>query len=210
MRVEIIELLRCPTVHESSPLVTVASVRDGDRLVEGALGCAVCGAEYALTGGVVFLGDERIDAAAHRAVDATRTAALLGLSEPGGRVGLCGAFGTVADAIEASTGATCVTVNAWPDLRSRSPADHLVIDIAASLPLASASLNGLAVDAAHVTLLPDAARVVRRAGRVLAPAHAPLPAGVQELARDDVEWVAVVTDPVSAPVGLRRSRDAAP
>jgi hypothetical protein len=39
---------------------------------------------------------------------------------------------------------------------------------------------------------------------LVAPAHAPLPAGVRELARDEREWVAVKESAASAPVPLRR------
>ena len=210
MRVETIELLRCVAVHESSPLVTVADSRDGDRLIEGTLGCAVCGAEYALTGGVAFLATGRDTEPSRAAVDATRTAALLGVSEPGARVVLCGAYAGAADEIEQVTGALCITVNATGAVRAESAADHLVIDASARLPMASASLGAMAVDLAHVALLADAARVVRTGGRVLAPASAPVPHGLRELARDDDEWVAVVETSASAPVSLRRGSATSP
>ena len=204
MRVETIELLRCPAAHESSPLVTVAHARNGDRLIEGTLGCPICGAEYPLKEGVALLADHTGSESPTDSVDAMRTAALLGLSEPGMRVALCGAFGSVADEIEQATGATCITVNASPIIRSASTADHVVLASQALLPFSSASLAGLAVDDANLALLADAARVVRAGGRVLAPARASTPAGVTELARDEQAWVAVVEAAGSRPVGLTR------
>ena len=209
MRVETIELLRCPVLHESSSLVTVAQARDGDRLTEGELGCAVCGAEFPLRNGVVYLSKEVRDPL-HAEPDAARTAALLGLSEPGMRVALCGAFGAVSDAIEQATGAVCITVNASPLVHRESHADHLVIGSVTQLPFADASLSGIAIDAAHLALVSDAVRVLRAGGRVLAPVQVPVPVGLRELARDDTEWVAVVETPVSAPVGLRRGATALP
>ena len=205
MRVETIELLRCPAAHESSPLITVAYSRDGDRLTEGTLGCVVCGAEYSLRGGVVYLGaDVAEPKASLMAVDAERTAALLGLSEPGMRVVLCGAFGDVADHLEQATGAIAITVNATPIVHKVSHADHVVIGPRALIPLGNASLHGLALDSAHTALRLDAPRVVRVGGRVLAPATAPLPTALRELARDQLEWVAIVESGVDSPVPLRR------
>jgi hypothetical protein len=47
-------------------------------------------------------------------------------------------------------------------------------------------------------------RVVRPGGRIVAPVHAPLPANVKELARDDRQWVAEVTEVLSAPIRIQR------
>lgn len=204
MRVEIIELLRCPVLHESSALVTVAHAREGDRLLEATLGCPICGEEYALKDGVVFLAPDADDTALSGRVDAMRTAALLGLSEPGMRVALCGSFGTVAEEIEQATGAVCISLNTSRTVRRASAADHVVLGRRAVLPFSDASLAGLAVDEANVDLLADAARVVRAGGRVLAPAHAPLSSGLMELARDEEAWLAVVVNVASRPVGLTR------
>lgn len=204
MRVEIIELLRCPAAHEPTALVTVANARRGDRLIDGALGCVVCGAEYVLRDGVVILGDAV--APSNIEVDAARTAALLGLVEPGVRVALCGAYAGVATSLAQDVGAICVTVNASVAVQGGADADHVVVGAVPRIPLADASIGALAVDAAHEALLADAARVVRRGGRVLAPAGAPIPAGCVELARDDREWVAEVTAVVSVPITLRSAR----
>ena len=201
MRVETLELLRCPANHEPSPLITVACERDGDRIIEGSLGCSICGAEYALRDGVVYLASDVLIALDSDAKDPMRTAALLGLNEPGARVALCGAFGGDAALIEEATDARCISVNA-----STSAVDQIRCTILDIVPLATASLNGLAVDSAHVRVLADAARVVKTGGRVLGPALAPVPDGCRELARDAQEWVAVVESPVSAPVSLQMSR----
>lgn len=204
MRVEIIELLRCPAAHEPTALVTVANARQGDRLIDGMLGCVVCGAEYALRDGVVMLGNAV--AAPSLAADAMRTAALLGLLEPGVRVVLCGAYAGVATSLAQDVGAVCITMNASAAVQEGADADHLVLGGASRIPLADGSIGALAVDAAHVQVLADAARVVRRGGRVLAPSHAPMPDGCVELARDEQEWVAEVAAAASVPVVLRSAR----
>lgn len=209
MRVEIVELLVCPAVHASSPLVTVAHRRDGEWLIEATLGCSVCGAEYTLRDGVAHLGTRNAAQSDESAgtVDPLRLAALLGLSEPDARVALCGTLGAAATAIEAATGARCVVINAIAVEEVPDRRDHLIIGDATAIPLAGASLHGVAVDSAHIALLSDAARVVRHGGRVVAPVHAPVPEGCRELARDEREWVAEVVAWVSAPVTVRTKAD---
>ena len=219
MRVEMIELLRCPEAHEPSALVTVAFTRDGDRLLSGELGCPVCGAAYSLREGVVWLVDQGVrtsDADVVRrpdgsAADVDRrdvegTAALLDLAEPGMRAVLCGAYGTVAAALVDMTGARCIAIGGVAERSMPDEIDQVRMLSRARLPFADACIDALAVDATHAELLADAARVVRVGARVLAPSHLPVPHGLKELARDATEWVAVVLPGPTAPVGLRRAR----
>lgn len=208
MRVDIIELLRCPAPHESSALVTVADARDGDQLLAGTLGCPVCLAEYVLRGGVVYLtsrhahAEQGATSSTSPATDATRLAALLALEQPALRVVLCGTESMAADAITALVDANCLAINA--PVHSHTIGNQLRMDAGARLPLADASMHALAIDAAHLPFLSDAARVIRSGGRVVAPAAAPLPPGLRELARDDHQWVAQVESPVSRPVTIAR------
>jgi uncharacterized protein YbaR (Trm112 family) len=208
MRVDLIELLRCPAPHESSPLVTVANARDGDRLLDATLGCPVCGAEYAMREGVVYLADVTPGAIkSFGEGDAMRLAALLDLTAPGARVALGGGMASAAEHLETLTGARCVAINAA--LSADATVDQIVIDTARRLPFEPGNLAGLAVDPGTVDLLADASRVVRRGGRVVAPASAPIPAGCRELARDDREWVAAVdAGPGDRLVSLRRAGEA--
>jgi len=219
MRVEIIELLRCPEAHEPSALVTVAFTRDGDRLLSGELGCPVCGAAYSLRDGAVWLVHEGISGddagtvaqqdGSERGVDlrdVEGTAALLDLSEPGMRTVLCGAYGTIAAALVDMTGARCVAIGGAAERGLPAEVDQVRMLSRARLPFADTCIDALAVDATYAALLADAARVVRVDGRVLAPSHLPVPHGLKELARDATEWVAVVLPRSTAPVGLRRAR----
>lgn len=209
MRVDFIELLRCPGYHEPSALVTVAELRDGDRLVTGTLGCPVCQAEYLLADGVVDLTTPYARHVPRRATavteptDGARMAALLNLAEPGLRVALCGAQALHAEVLTTMSDAHCLAINAPGWLTT--VVSSLRMDIGGVLPLAAASLHGLGVDAHHAGLLADAARVVRVGGRVVAPVQTPIPPGLRELARDAVEWVAQVEAAAGPPIQLARA-----
>lgn len=212
MRIEFIELLRCPASHELSPLITVASKRAGEHLLDATLGCVVCGAEYELRDGVAYLTNEAETSVATSdivdAIDPMRIAALLSLTDGSARALLCGAAASVSSEIESLIGARVAGVNAPVE----SMLEHELVDVIrltprAMIPLATSSLQGLAVDARHSSLLADAARVVRRGGRVLGPLSAAVPLGCRELARDSHEWVAEVENAPSAPIALKRATE---
>lgn len=86
------------------------------------------------------------------------------------------------------------------------PLVHAVLHVGPRWPLASGVVAAVAVDDAHATpvRLAEAVRVLRAGGRLVAPATAPLPDGVRELARDETEWVAEATGPAGGLVSLRR------
>jgi hypothetical protein len=71
------------------------------------------------------------------------------------------------------------------------------------------TVRGVHLDAAHSdnNWLSSAVRAVARGGRVVAPLHVHVPSDVQELARDDREWVGEVRLAASGLVPLRRSGD---
>jgi hypothetical protein len=97
-------------------------------------------------------------------------------------------------------------LNARGGETEKARVNELVVSDASRIPLASASLSGLAVDETTIAVLKDAARVVRRRGRILAPVHAPVPNGCRELARDDREWVAESEGVVSEQAGVQLRR----
>src|SRR5271155_5535962 len=88
MFVELLDRLRCPHLHEDTPLVATTAVTEHRYIIEGTLGCSVCLAEYRVHKGLMemeggfpvpmilpeTLSDER----------RTRLGALLGLDERGG------------------------------------------------------------------------------------------------------------------------------
>jgi uncharacterized protein YbaR (Trm112 family) len=212
--------------HEDSWLVARADALDARHIVEGELGCPVCEARYAVHDGIA---DFTVDAARaprepqtsqrqaptsasageERQARALRAAALLGLTEPGGIVVLAGEWSACADdLLEMVEGVQLLALDPAPELRSGGALSLArVRDV---LPLAAASVRGIALDAAHATpsLLAGAARALVPNGRLIASVSALVPEALRELARDDELWVAAAAPPsnVSAPVpiGLRR------
>lgn len=205
MHIEFIDLLRCPNVHEDSWLVAAFYRMDGRVVIEGKLGCPVCGAEYFIQDGVaVFDGaNASLQAAApdESASDGTMIAALLDLSRPGMLALLAGEWARDAQAVSELTGARIIALNSpgrafgsddVAEIRARSP-----------IPLAAQSLNGIALDATHATpaMFTEAARLLRPRGRLLVRGEAELSQQFHELARDSNQ---VVAEYVGELVPLRR------
>lgn len=200
--------------HEDSWLVASADELVARHIVRGELGCPVCEARYPVrdgvadfTAGVARPADPRSGAA--REGMAVRAAALLGLSEPGGIVALAGEWSAAANEILEMTEEVQLLAFDFPRALRSGGALSLAL-IGDVLPLAPGSVRGIALDAAHATpsLLAGAERALAPGARLIAPAAAPLPASLRELARDDQHWVAAAAAPsnVSAPVpiGIRR------
>lgn len=209
MRVDLIELLRCPHDHEPAPLVTVAYERQDDQLINGSLGCPTCHATFVLHDGIAELGASPPAATTNSTAspyNVERLAALLNLTEPGMRVALFGMYANAAAALEVLADSLCVAVNGAPQLRTEC-ADQLSVADSHRFPFAHGAFHAIALDRANRAFLPDATRVVRTGGRILAPHDLDVPPNCRELARDHAEWVAQVTaSPMatSAPVTLRR------
>jgi hypothetical protein len=213
--IEIVDTLRCPVAHEDSWLVARIDRLEGRHIITGSLGCPICKSRYSIEHGVVDMtGGARqpqtgeTDAfstmMAPHEDDVARAAALLNLSEPGGTVVLAGAAGKLADALEQLTSANFLLISPTDDVPLAPP--RSVVRAAGTLPIASGVLKGLLADAisASPTFLDAAQRALAPGGRLVAPAHAPVPVGVREIARDAREWVAVKTDAPSAIVPLQR------
>ena len=212
MFVELIDALRCPRPHADTWLVAAAAETRDRCVVRGALGCPTCRAEYPITGGVAAFDQAggAAPAAAGAPADpgeAVRLAALLGLTSAGGIVALAGSWDAAADALVAMADVRAVLVEPAHAYRPRPPVGAVT---GAWLPVAAASLRGVALDAA--TAVPErlaaAVRALRPGGRLVAPADAALPDGARELARDARHWVAERDAPAGAVVPLRRARPA--
>src|SRR6476469_8084211 len=102
MFIELVDALRCPNAHEETWLVAAALRMEARHIVEGTLGCPVCGAEYPIHDGVVDFrrsgaSTSTTSADMHATTDdAMRLAALLDLSTPNGFAVLLGAWGSLA------------------------------------------------------------------------------------------------------------------
>ena len=199
MHVAVIELLRCPVSHDATALVATATRQQERRILEGTLGCPVCGATYPISGGVAdFRGAAAADvpgAAAEAPNDdaAIRLGAQLDLTEVGRLVLLCGEYARLAPALSVMFDALCVAVNAPSDLERHVAGHASVLRVSTVVPLAAASMHGVVVDANHAKLLGiDGARaLLRTGGRLVASASVPFPSALALLAQDQREWVGV-------------------
>ena len=230
MHVDLLPLLRCLAPHEEAPLIAAVAHASEGRIVTGTLGCAVCGAEYAIREGNAHFG-----AAGHATADSgdavviaddevTRLAAMLNLDERGGAWALGGrwsAFGAaLADMFaETSSASVPVRILLLPDDTVPRAADGraqerpasasvseapAILAIANAIPLAAGSLRGIAIDRSSAGLGAAAARVLAANGRLVAPVAAPVPAGVRELARDARHWVGEREHDASGPLVIPR------
>jgi len=196
--IEFIDLLRCPEPHEESQLVAALNRVDGRHVIEGKLGCPVCSAEYFIRDEVAIFDDTSAFPPAVLLDDnaAMRISAFLDLIAPGKIVLIAGDFTRVAASVAESSGARVIALN--------SPSStHLIDDVAeirasSRLPLASKSLDGIALDESHSTpeLLTEAARLLKPGGRLYTKSSTPLPPQFRELAAGDKELVAELVGPL--------------
>lgn len=219
MHLELVDSLRCPYPHEDIWLVASVTRLDGREMIEGWLGCPSCRRQFAVRNGEADFTAVEGECAAGSTPSAAmspdagrpdegaflRARALLALSEPGGTILLGGVHARHAEAFEDEGRVMTLLLNAPPSARDagRHPSALRARD---ALPVASGSLRAAWLDRETATpgILQGVARGLRPGGRLVAPADAPLPAGVRELARDAQEWVAEGEGGVSAPVALRR------
>lgn len=198
MLLSLVDSLRCPAVHDESSLVLSVDTWNGQRVSRGALGCPVCHARYPIEGGTVHFTDAPTTESSEdpRELDPQRLAAQLGLLEPGGVVLLTGHYARAVPELEVIAGVICVVINASVSLTGNS----VRFVVADRIPLADGVLRGLAVSGGPSTgpLLPEASRLLRPRGRLVAELASPVPSGIRELARDHVEWVGERED--SAPM----------
>lgn len=205
MHIELIDLLRCPRPHEETWLVAAFYRLNGRLVLEGKLGCHVCGAEYPIRDGIAFFREHagaapfgnRSDSEAPDA--AMRIAAFLDL-RPGALALLVGDLADASDAVAALTGSRVIALNT--PLRT-SDESVLQIDSNPPLPLASHSLDGIALNPASSTgeMLEEASRLLRPRGRLLAASGLELSGEFRELARD-ADYV--VAEYIGELVSIRR------
>jgi uncharacterized protein YbaR (Trm112 family) len=217
MHVELVDLVRCLGAHEDSWLVAAAHETKQRVIVQGVLGCPICGAEYPIVDGVAdFRIDRASDAAGSDATnrgsrstsvaddsDTFRLAAQLDLGAPGKTIALIGYGMHDARALQQLVPVRIVLVNGPIESLDADGEPVARITCPHVLPIANASLDGIAMRAGH-PLPSNAVDVLRASGRMVAPHHVDVPAGTDELARDDREWVAARVAVSSRPVQLSR------
>ena len=209
MQRDLLDALRCPGTHEESWLVAMVLEASGSSLLVAELACPVCGAEFRIVNGIAhFAGATPAAPPAwpsepYTPAMALRLAALLGVAESQLPVALVGRYTAASGALGSLVSAPQLLINGSPVIPGPGVSCLVVAD---RLPLGVESLAAIAVDAAHATatFLDSATRALRLGGRLVAPADAPVPAGMRELARDTTEWVAETTARASGLVELRR------
>ena len=191
MFVELIELLRCPRPHEEVQLVASATRTNARHIVNGVLGCPVCGAEFAIESGVARFGEpsRRAVADAPDAATAMRLAAFLELTDARGFTLLCGRWAAQADGIRQLAETQLVFVNPPPSVPSDIASG--VIMARDALPFAGGAARAAALDDnGSMELVRSTIRAVRGGGRVLGAVSLALSGEITELVRDDRMWVA--------------------
>jgi uncharacterized protein YbaR (Trm112 family) len=206
--VELIEALRCPRPHEESQLIASALRTESRHIVEGVLGCPVCGAEFAISNGVTRFDEPSMATPSEpaSAESAMRLAAFLELTDAGGFALVCGRWTAHADHVRRLSDTPLVLVNPPIDLVVDSAAILVVRD---AVPLGASTARAAALDAGTSgAFARSAVRAVRPGGRVLGPVSLEIPPNVTELVRDDRVWVGERTAaPDSAPplIGITRA-----
>ncbi len=187
---------------------------EGRFIDRGSLGCPVCHAQYRIERGAVDFRPpdaprERtppVIVEAPTGEDILRARALLDLTGGGGTIVLTGAAAAFASRLEDETEVNVLLVNPAPALEQQAGRSTLLVD--GRVPLAPGSVRGALIgdDQSSGAIIADLAHALRAGGRLVAPVDAPLPAGLDELARDGRQWVAEKRD--SAPglvtIGTRK------
>ncbi len=215
MYTEFVDALRCSAAHEETWLVAAAERTEDRHIITGRLGCPVCRAEYPIINGAADfrtgqVADTREAPERARSVseeEVLRARALLNLVEEGGTVALVGKAGDLLESLEQTTQTTYLLVNPVA-LPRRTDISVLLFDRGA--PLAKGAIRGALVDLPVTEdVLAGLVRALRARGRLVAPVGVALPPGVQEIARDDLQWVAERVPDSSAPVVLQRRQSPA-
>ena len=203
MHSELVDTLRCLSVHEESWLVAAADETEGRHIMRGLLGCPVCHARYPIANGIAdFSSGARVPVALDdgetRPVEdaAIRLAAMLDLTDSSGYVILVGSWARLGAALREVVPVMVLAVNPHPDAEMGDGVSGVAtldrIPVAASSARAIAFDTPGAVDAQPLDLA-AALGAVRPGGRVVAATAVEVPDDVAVVARDAEHWVATRT-----------------
>lgn len=207
MFIPLVDLLRCPAAHEETWLVASIDRALERDIKQGALGCPVCLAEYPVREGVVHFAEPALPPyAAPSESEAIRLAAALDLTDARMTALVHGAWGAHAPLVIGISPAQLLLLNAPDGIAS---GDGVSLVRASRAPLAHASINAAAIDAAaSPEIVASVVSALRPGGRLLGPVTLDVPAGLAELARDEEVWVAEVGAVVasSAPISITKKK----
>lgn len=195
MDLAVADRLRCTAAHADTWLVARADVSGAGRMQDGLLGCPLCHTERMVEGGVVLWSSGARAAGVRVAVAdpdgafVARVGALAGFADSALPFVFAGTSGLAAAALAGMADAPLILLDPPDD---RATALATVIRGAPEVPMRAASARAVVLDADHSTdaWVRSAVAALAVGGRLVAPAQAPVPAGVRELARDAAEWVA--------------------
>ena len=164
MFIELTDHLRCPVDHDESFLVLLPDRVEGRSVIQGQLGCPVCGRTFELSNGVLDTGDAPAASASQpSALDAEALTALVGLSGPGGYLTLVGSVADLWKGIAAlNPGVALVAVNPGPEV---ADAPGISVLRSGRIPLKSRSMRGVVLGRPYA----DDARWVGEGARVVLP-----------------------------------------
>lgn len=203
MFIELIDLLRCPVPHEDSWLVAAFTEMDGRFVRKGKLGCPVCSNTYPIIDGTAHFAPAGSPGAgvpsAVSEEEVVRAAALLGLTRPGAILVVMGSAVALATQLAEMTDSKLIVVN--PRIQMDETERVGIVTAGDRIPLADNSADGMIMDDSSISLIPEAARLLRTGGRIVAGAAAEPGPRFHELARDERNVVAESRGPM---VGLTR------
>jgi uncharacterized protein YbaR (Trm112 family) len=191
MFIELTDHLRCPSDHDESFLVLLPDRVEGRSVIEGQLGCPVCGRTFELSAGVLDTGDVPDPGASPASsLDAEALTALVGLSGPGGYLALVGGVADSWKEIAAlNPGVALVAVNPGPEV---TDAPGISVLRSGRIPLKSRSMRGVVLGqpfAGSPHWVAEAARVVLPGLRVVGAGADPPPELIDLLASAEGVWV---------------------
>ena len=190
MFIELTDILRCPEPHDEQFVVLIPDSMAGRSVRSGRLGCPVCQREYIIRDGVaIFPAAE--SPAGDPLIEPEALAAFLGLSGPGGYVGIVGGSSLLGlRLVETIPGVHVVGINP-PSESTEAPMLSLLR--AGSIPVKSRALRGvvlLAPFASDDGWRKEAARVVLPGLRVVGQGDSPAGPDLEVLASAGGWWVA--------------------
>ncbi len=204
MYIELIDLLRCPRVHEESWLVAAFYKMQDRFVIDGRLGCPVCSATYSISDGVADFREEKADFVPHGQAahvnnsedEAMRAAAMLGLIKPGSVAVLVGSDADLAGQVSELTQARVLALNS-ATRQSEERENVAAVLSSTRFPFAEASIDGVMLGrGTAASAVAESVRVLKPGGRLVADAGLVLSGSLRELARDDRYVVAESTGPL--------------
>jgi len=188
MFIELTDHLRCPGEHEEAYLVLLPAVMEGRRVVDGVLGCPLCGRETAVTGGEVAF-DEVEPSPAATVLTGEAVAALAGIEGPGGYLALIGGPASLSGSLaELFPGVRLVLINP-PE--GTEPTEGSSVLRGARMPLKARSMRLVVCGGAAVRAgwLDGAVAAVLPGNRIIAEGSPPAREDLEVLAEAGGVWV---------------------